>query len=118
MPDSRFKTTQITAEELSDSQVPKQWDGIDRRSMPREPRERDDDLLTKGEFEKRLSAFRHSTAEAINTRFSLLEEKIIEKLDELDKTLKSGFPHGNPDEHRRDHETEIKLKNEKAALYK
>ena len=109
---SSFKTTQVQAEELSESN---HWDGIDRRQIQREG---DNDILTKGEFERRLQAFRHSTAEAINTRFSLLEEKILEKLEELDKTLKSGFPHGDPIEHRKDHETKIKLDNEKAALYK
>ena len=99
-------------EELDSKQS---WDGIERRTVPRDG---DDDVLTKGEFEKRLAAFRHSTSEAINTRFAILEEKILEKLEALDETLKSGFPHGDPVEHRKDHETKIKLDNERAALYK
>lgn len=111
MPNNEFKTTQVNPHELDSNDG---WDGIDRRKMPRDGSE----PLTKAEFEKRLSLFKHQTAEAINTRFALLEEKIIEKLNDLDKTLKSGFPNGDPVEHRKDHETKIKLDNERANLYK
>lgn len=91
-----------------------QWNGKERRQEPR----REHDSLTKQEFEKRLAIFRHSTTEQINTRFIVLEEKIISKLSEIDKTLKSGFPNGDPVEHRRDHETEIKMKLAKEELFK
>lgn len=87
----------------------------DRRQ---EKRANDNEPLTKGEFEKRIAGFRHYTAEAINTRFALFEEKLLSRIEELDKTLKSGFPDGDPDNHRRDHETRIRLENEKAELYK
>jgi hypothetical protein len=91
------------------------WDGLDRRQSKRE---NDDEPLTKGEFEKRIASFRHYTAETINTRFAIFEEKLLERIEELDKTLKSGFPDGDPDLHRKDHETRIRLDHEKAELYK
>lgn len=91
------------------------WSGLDRRARMKDS---DMEILTKREFEERLSAFRSSTADAINTRFELLEKRIIEKLEELNKTLLSGFPNSDPVEHRKDHETNIKLDNEKNELYK
>ena len=91
------------------------WSGLDRRARMKDS---DMEILTKREFEERLSAFRSSTADAINTRFELLEKRIIEKLEELNKILLSGFPNGDPVEHRKDHETNIKLDNEKNELYK
>ena len=91
------------------------WSGLDRRARMKDS---DMEILTKREFEERLSAFRLSTADAINTRFELLEKRIIEKLEELNKTLLSGFPNDDPVEHRKDHETNIKLDNEKNELYK
>lgn len=106
-----FKTTQISPDELSTDVY---WDGGDRRQVNRDGGE----LLTKAEFEKILTTFRQSTAEPINNRFSILEEKIIDMLDNLDKTLKSGFPDGDLAEHRRDHEIKIKFENERATLYK
>ncbi len=91
------------------------WSGIDRRARMEDS---DLDILTKREFEERLAAFRLATADAINSRFELLEKRIIEKLEELNKTLLSGFPNGDPVEHRKDHETSIKLDNDKKELYK
>lgn len=119
MQNNQFKPTQISPRDLDKEHVPPHhlhiWDGLDRRQTPRE---NDDEPLTKGEFEKRISSFRHYTAEAINTRFALFEEKILERIDELDRQMKAGFPDGDPDLHRKDHETRIRLDNEKAELYK
>lgn len=113
---SRFQPTQISADDLNPEHMVPGWDGMtDRRQ---EKRANDNEPLTKGEFEKRIAGFRHYTAEAINTRFALFEEKLLSRIEELDKTLKSGFPDGDPDNHRRDHETRIRLENEKAELYK
>lgn len=117
---SRFQSTIITGDDLDpDRMLPVQqggWDGhTDRRTQKRP---NDDEPLTTGEFEKRIAGFGHYTAETINTRFAVFEEKILERIEDLDKTLKSGFPGGDPDNHRRDHETRIRLENEKAELYK
>lgn len=113
---SRFQPTQISPDDLNPEHMTPGWDGVqDRRSVPRS---NDNEPLIKGEFEKRIAGFRHYTAEAINTRFALFEEKLLSRIEELDKTLKSGFPDGDPDNHRRDHETRIRLENEKAELYK
>ena len=111
---SRFQPTQISPDDLNPEHMLPGWDGkTDRRQ---EKRANDDEPLTKGEFERRIAGFRHYTAEAINTRFALFEEKLLSRIEELDKTLKSGFPEGDPDNHRRDHETRIRLENEKAEL--
>lgn len=116
---SKFHPTHITAEDLNpEKMLPMQqsgWNGVDRRS---DKRPDDDEPLTRGEFEKRIAGFRHYTAEAINTRFATFEEKLLSRIEELDATLKSGFPDGDPDLHRKDHETKIRLDNEKAELYK
>lgn len=113
---SRFQPTQISPDDLNPEHMTPGWDGVqDRRSVPRS---NDNEPLIKGEFEKRIAGFRHYTAEAINTRFALFEEKLLSRIEELDKTLKSGFPDGDPGNHRRDHETRIRLENEKAELYK
>ena len=116
---SRFQPTQVTADDLNPEKMhPMQqsgWDGTDRRTNVRP---HDDEPLTRGEFEKRIAGFRHYTAEAINNRFAMFEEKLLSRIEELDATLKSGFPNGDPDIHRKDHETKIRLDNEKAELYK
>lgn len=118
-PSSRFQPTQVTANDLNPdhllSTIQSGWDGKERRV---EKRPHDDEPLTRGEFEKRIAGFRHYTAEAINTRFAIFEEKLIEKIEELDNTLKSGFPEGDPDLHRKEHETKLRLDNERAELYK
>ena len=117
---SRFQSTIITGDDLDpDRMLPVQqggWDGhTDRRTQKRP---NDDEPLTTGEFEKRIAGFGHYTAETINTRFAVFEEKILERIEDLDKTLKSGFPDGDLAEHRRDHEIQIKFENERATLYK
>ena len=40
------------------------------------------------------------------------------RFDQLEKLIKSGFPHGDPDAHRRVHETFISEAAERAALKK
>lgn len=102
-----------------------EWDGISERRTKIRNIDRvvaagdgHDRFITREEFEKRMASYKHATVEIINTRFISFEDKVLSRLDTIDKTLKSGFVDGNPEEHRRDHELRIKIDNEKHELYK
>lgn len=88
----------------------------DRRQHQR--RQGDVDVVTRIEFEERLIAFRNSTVESVNTRFQLLGDQILTKLDDLDRSIKNGFPNGDQAEHRREHERQIKIAEDRQELYR
>lgn len=46
----------------------------------------------------------------------LLQEHMDERFDKLEKLIKSGFPDGNPEEHRRVHERRIKEAKEREEV--
>lgn len=107
--------------------VNNEWDGVSERrtkirveEKPTHPHDGSghERFITRDEFEKRLASQKHAVVEIINTRFTVFEDKVLERLDKIDSTLKSGFVNGNPDEHRRDHELRIKIDNERRELYK
>ena len=82
------------------------WDGVERRVTT---------LYTLSELEKyideriRLRLDEHAKTEAdqLNTRF-----------DKLEALLKSGFPGGDPDEHRRYHDEVIDFMRERRELWR
>jgi hypothetical protein len=77
-----------------------------------------DQPITKGEFEERLTMLRNDTIDGVNIRFELLGSQILSKLDDLDTSIKNGFPDGDAAEHRRAHERTIEIEKERAELYK
>lgn len=86
----------------------------DRRNRSRD----DSEPVTRGELEEKFTYFRNSTIENVNARFQLLGDQILTKLDTLDNSIKSGFPGGDAAEHRKAHERQIKIEEERAELFK
>ena len=82
------------------------WDGIERRKSP---------PMTLAELEKHID---QRIKERLDERGKIESKMINQRFDALEALIKSGFPGGDPSEHRRYHDEVIEFMRERRELWK